>query len=191
MPASLPRMPALLIAMLIATGGCADPAPIPLAGDRQVAGADHRGERAPDPARTARLRPPSTAAAASPGQWIRGGDPDAPMALWGAPASEAVLTMRCDGESGRIVLEREAHALPDDVRILTLEADGVRMQYPAERVPTELGASLVTRIALDAPVLDRLLVTPGLAVVTGPETLRTGAPGPALGPVLEACRARH
>ncbi|GAB2510525.1 hypothetical protein [Lysobacter humi (ex Lee et al. 2017)] len=131
------------------------------------------------------------AAAPSGGQWFEGRADGAPFAAWGAPASEAVLRLECDDDAGRIVLTREAHALPGDVRILTLEADGVRMDFPAERVATTLGADLVTRIALDAPALDRLLATPRLAVITGDETLHVDAPGRALRPVLDACRARH
>lgn len=130
-------------------------------------------------------------ATARAGRWVESRREGAPVAAWGAPASEAVLRLHCDEESGRIVLTREALALREDVGIITLEADGVRMDFPAERIPTPLGADLVTRIALDAPALDRLLATPRLAVITGDDTLQVDAPGPALRPVLEACRARH
>lgn len=186
------------LACLLATSliaGCADPAPVPAA--------TVPPPRDPAPVPAATVAPPrdaparTHAEAAAPamatpdGAWIESGPEGAPVAAWGAPASEAVLRLHCDDDAGRIVLAREAHALPEDVRVLTLEADGIRMDFPAERVPTTLGADLVTRIALDAPALDRLLATPRLALITGTETLQVGAPGRALRPVLEACRARH
>lgn len=111
-----------------------------------------------------------------------------PRAVWGAPDSEGVLQLSCDPASGQLLLERQAVDVPEDVRVLTLQADGVRMDYPAERVETALAPMLATRIALDAPLLDRLLIATRMTVAAGKDVVTTTAPGPSLRAVVEACR---
>jgi hypothetical protein len=114
-----------------------------------------------------------------------------PRAVWGAPDSEAVLSFACDGEAGRIRLEREAIAIGEDVRLLTIEADGTRVDYPVERLQNTLGPYLATAIALDAAILDRLLGARSMAVVAGSERLAVAAPGAALKAVVDACRGAY
>ena len=66
------------------------------------------------------------------------------------PDSEGILGFHCDSANAQLVLERQAVGVPTDVRLVTIEADGTRMDYPAERADTALAPVLVTPIALDA-----------------------------------------
>jgi hypothetical protein len=111
-----------------------------------------------------------------------------PRAVWGAPGSEGVLLLSCDPAAGQLLLERQAPGAPEDIRVLTLQADGVRMDYPAHRVETPLAPMLATRIALDAPILDRLLMAGRMTVAAGGDVVATTAPGAPLRAVVEACR---
>jgi hypothetical protein len=99
-----------------------------------------------------------------------------------------MLVLACDRAAGQLVLERQAIGVPDDVRVVTLDADGVRMDYPAERREDALAPVLVTRVALDAPILDRLLMAQRVVFTAGTDTIATTAPGPSLRAVVDACR---
>jgi hypothetical protein len=121
------------------------------------------------------------------GRWhLQESDP--PRAAWGVPDSEGMLTLGCDRAGARLVLERQAIGVPDDVRVVVVEADGVRMDYPAERREDALAPVLVTRIALDAPIVDRLLMARRMVVTAGSDAIATTAPGDALRAVVDACR---
>jgi hypothetical protein len=72
--------------------------------------------------------------------------------------------------------------------VVVVEADGVRMDYPAERREDALAPVLVTRIALDAPIVDRLLMARRMVVTAGSDAIATTAPGDALRAVVDACR---
>lgn len=111
-----------------------------------------------------------------------------PRAVWGVPAGEGLVTVGCDRGAGQLVLDRQAIGVADGVRVVTLDADGVRMDYPAERRDDALAPVLVTRIALDAPILDRLLLARRAAFVAGDDTITTTAPGASLQAVVDACR---
>lgn len=122
-----------------------------------------------------------------PGAWaLQESDP--PRAAWGAPDSESVLGFGCDRARGKLVLEREAVGVADDVRLVTIDADGTRVDYPAERVDTTLAPQLVVRIALDATIVDRLLGARHMSVAAGGDTLRAPGPGGSLRAVVDACR---
>lgn len=179
-----------LACTLLATvaSGCArDPVP----STEPVAGPAERGAPGRVVAGTLGESASTAAAPIASGRWFLRDDPTAPSAIWGAPHSEAVLSLTCDAREGRIVLEREAIGIPADTRLLAIDADGTRMDYPAEYVPTTLGANLVTSIALDAPILDRMLGASQLSVTAGGETLVTASPRQVLASVVETCRAHH
>ena len=111
-----------------------------------------------------------------------------PRAVWGSPASEGQLAFSCDPMRGQLVLARHAVGVPADVRQLSIDADGTRVEYPAERREDALAPVLSTTIALDAPILDRMLVADRLVVAAGPDAIATGFPGPSLRAVVDACR---
>lgn len=121
------------------------------------------------------------------GQW-RLQESDPPRASWGMPGREDQLTFSCDRASERIVLQRRASEVPGDMRVLAIDADGVRVDYPAERTETASTPRLSTRIALDAPILDRLLIAQRMAVSAGDDRIVTAAPGESLRAVVDACR---
>lgn len=180
-----PRLP-LLSALLLAIG-CA-PAPQD-AVPANAAPATAR-ERS-DLQRPADALMPADAAlsdgATPAGQWhLQESYP--PRAVWGVPASEGQLDFACDRAQGQLVMTRHAVGVPDGVRLVSLEADGTRMDYPAERRDTALAPMLVTPIALDAPIVDRLLVARRMVVTAGSDAIVTTAPGEALRAVVDACR---
>lgn len=181
----------LAMAMAMAIAGCTGPDPAGVAAGSPDTGA------APlvPPAPPVTLADATAAADPAPpmprGRWFLQGGDDDPRAVWGVPDSEGTLMLRCDHDQGRLVLEREATGLPAHARLLAIEADGTRMNYPAERVDTGLGTSLVTSIALDAPILDRMLTASRLTVQAGDSTLVTTSPATVLAPVVAACRARY
>lgn len=122
-----------------------------------------------------------------PGAWaLQESDP--PRAAWGAPDSESVLGFGCDRARGKLVLEREAVGVADDVRVVTIDADGTRVDYPAERVDATLAPQLVVRIALDATIVDRLLGARHISVAAGGDTVHAPGPGGSLRAVVDACR---
>ena len=145
--------------------------------------------RPPRPAPDA-LSPDPTAAdagAAPVGTWhLQESFP--PRAVWGVPAGEGMLSLGCDRAAAQLVLERQAIGVPDGIRVVTLDADGVRMDFPAERRDDALAPVLVTRIALDAPIVDRLLLARRAAFGAGTDTITTTAPGASLQAVVDACR---
>jgi hypothetical protein len=132
------------------------------------------------------IAPPLREDAAPVGQWFV---QDGPVAAWGVPNSEAVLSFACDGAGGDVVMTREAIGVSAEVGVITLDADGLRRCLPAVRKVTELGPQLIARIPVRDPLLDRLRTATRLRVQAGGDTLLTSAPGAALARVLDACRA--
>ena len=192
-----PLMPLLLMPVLVSAVGCTgEPAPSAEADERappQAVDARARdtaaGDRADITSPLVAMDMPSTSADAGvpTGRWVlQKSEP--PRAVWGARDSEGVLAFACDAQRQRLVLEREAVGVPDHVRLVSIEADGTRVDYPAERVDATLAPQLVTRIALDAPIVDRLLGARRMAVSAGADAIVADAPGIALRPVVDACR---
>lgn len=139
--------------------------------------------RAPD----ADVRPAAPTSGTAAGRWFLQ-ESDPPRAVWGVPASEGMLTFSCDRANAQIVLERLAVGVPEDVRVVSIDADGTRMDYPAERADAALAPVLVTAIAPDAPILDRMLMARSLVVTAGTDAIATVAPGASLQAVVDACR---
>lgn len=131
------------------------------------------------------IAPPVREDAAPVGQWFV---QDGPVAAWGVPNSEAVLSFACNDARDDVVVTREAVGVAADIGVITLDADGLRRGLPAVRHVTELGPQLVARIPARDPLLDRLRTATRLRVQAGEDTLLTSAPGPALARVLDACR---
>lgn len=131
--------------------------------------------------------PAAATSAMATGQWFLQ-ESDPPRAVWGVPASEGMLSFSCDRANAQLLLERQAIGVPDDVRLVSIDADGTRMDYPAERTDAALAPVLVTPIALDAPILDRMLMARRMAVTAGADVIATVAPGPSLRAVVDACR---
>lgn len=188
---------AALLALALASAACApspgdaDHAGAPVAHGGDTAQLAARGDAADARSPLVALDPDATVGAradvAGGGRWFLQ-ESDPPTAAWGVPGSEGMLTIGCDRAGGQLLLERQAVGVPDDVRVVVLDADGVRMDYPAERRETTLAPMLVTRVALDAPILDRLLGAQRMRVVAGDDVIATRAPGHALRAVVEACR---
>lgn len=132
------------------------------------------------------VAPPLREDAAPVGQWFVH---DGPVAAWGVPNSETVLSFACDGAGGDVVVTREAVGVPAEVGVITLDADGLRRALPAVRNVTELGPQLIARIPVRDPLLDRLRTATRLRVQAGRDTLLTSAPGAAVARVLDGCRA--
>lgn len=193
-PRRIARRAAVVLLVAIAAG-CADEAAPP--SPRSAATFPDTPREAPRPAAGNRPAPlvamapggagTSGHAALPEGRWsLRESYP--PVAAWGVPDSEAMLTFACDGAGHQLVLERQAVGVPDSVRLVSIDADGTRLDYPAERIEATLAPNLVTRIALDAPILDRLLGARRIEVLAGEDAIVATAPGAALRPVVEACR---
>lgn len=185
------RCLALLFAAALAA--CGDTADTDI---RTVRSANDAETNAEDAANTPASTEKSTSVlppAARPGGPVPAGDwlvlgSEPPRAAWGARASETALTFSCDHRDQRLLLERAAARVPDSVRTVSIEADGTRMEYPAERREATPAPNLVTAIALDAPIIDRLLLARGMTVTAGDDAIATTAPGDALRAVVDACR---
>lgn len=133
---------------------------------------------------------PTSGETPPPGAWsVQESDP--PRAVWGPPDSEALLGFGCDRAGGKLLLDRQAVGVGDDVRLVTIDADGTRIDYPAERVDTVLAPLLVVRIALDATIVDRLLQARRMTVTAGGDTIHAPAPGGSLRAVVDGCRRDH
>lgn len=180
----------LLFSMLAALSlaGCADSA---APGDatgrapRAVASAAE-GPGRPVPARAPEQASPPAAQGAA--RWFAAPAGGAGAgAAWGVPDSEPMLSASCEPGS-RLRIERSAEGLPASLRLVTIEADGTAMAYPAERVETTLGAVLVTRLALDAPMLDRMLDAATVTLHAGDDALVMTGTGAALRRLVAACR---
>lgn len=131
------------------------------------------------------IAPPPVADTAPIGQWsVQAG----PVAAWGVPDSEAVLTFACNDDRDEVVVRRDAVGLPVGIGVVTFDADGLRRGLPAVREVTALGPRLVSSIPAHDPLLDRLRTATRLRVLAGEDALLTTAPGAALVPVLDACR---
>ena len=129
----------------------------------------------------------ATAATTPDGRWQLRGTGIRSQAVWTA-GGEPLLWLRCDHGDPVLVLRVAPAQLSTGADQVTLVADGTGMDYPVAR-----GADrgLSSRIALDAPILDRMLVARRFAVFAGGRTLATGSPGEALVRVVRACRALH
>lgn len=182
---------AILLAVLAASlGGCApapeSDTPVPAtSASASDESAVPRVETPPANSDLAVFAPAATSATAA-GRWFLQ-ESHPPRAVWGVPASEGMLTFSCDRANAQLVLERQAIGVADDVRLLSIDADGTRMDYPAERMDRALAPVLVTPIALDAPILDRMLIAQRLVVTAGDDAITTVAPGPSLRAVVDAC----
>lgn len=178
-----------VLVLLLAATGCTPSPPGPQADAPAPAVPRAAAQDAADPAAPLMAMPLGDAshATAAGGRWMLQ-ESDPPRAVWGVPDSEAMLSLGCERGSGQLLLERQAIGVGDDVRVLGLEADDLRMDYPAERVDGVLAPLLVTRIALDAPILDRLMIAARMAVVAGDDAIATTAPGASLRAVVDACR---
>lgn len=128
------------------------------------------------------------AATASEGRWQVRGAGIAAEAVWSGQDGEPRLWLRCDHGDPVLVLRIAPSQLPGAAGQLTLQADGTAMDYPA--TPTG-DHGLTSRIALDAPILDRMLVAHRFAVSVRGQALATGSPAEPLARVVRACRALH
>lgn len=117
---------------------------------------------------------------------LRGSGLDA-EAVWQATTGDASLRLRCDRGDPRIDLGLRSSELATDLHRLTLVADGTSMDYPLDRTAYGYRA----RIALDAPILDRMLVAQQFTVLAGGRAVQTGAPGTTLARVVRTCRDHH
>ncbi|HEY4560229.1 MAG TPA: hypothetical protein VIG54_05770 [Lysobacter sp.] len=101
------------------------------------------------------------------------------------------VQLQCDPGEPRVVLRLSGDHLPSKLPQLLLAADGTAVAYPVERTGVGARPAFVTRIALDAPILDRMLVARAFALKLGERTVAAGVPGGALARVVRACRAHH
>lgn len=120
-------------------------------------------------------------------RWQPRGDGTSAQAAWRMPDGGGV-TLQCDRGDARILLRVDAGVLPAGLDKLTLVADGVGMDYPLDRSGS---GGYVSRIALDAPILDRILLAQAFSLQGGGRTVQTGVPGDALARVVRACRELH
>lgn len=121
------------------------------------------------------------------GVWHPRGNGPTAMASWRGREGEPYVSIRCDRNDPRLLLRVASPHLPVDIDTVTLVADGVGMDYPVER---STGA-VTARIALDAPILDRMVVARAFGIVAGGRQMSTGVPGEALARVVRACRALY
>ncbi|AXK72929.1 hypothetical protein DWG18_12010 [Lysobacter sp. TY2-98] len=121
-------------------------------------------------------------------RWQARGEGLGAQAAWRMPGDGAGLIVQCDRGAARMLLRIEATALPSGLDKASLVADGIGMDYPLDR---RSSGGYVARIALDAPILDRMLVARSFTLYGGGRLLQTGTPGEALGRVVRACRDLH
>lgn len=133
--------------------------------------------------------PGATPAAAD--RWQRRGDGLDAEAVWASATGDARLLMRCDRGSPRIDLRLTSGELPPDLQRLTLVADDTAMDYPLEKAATDGVRGYRAKIALDAPILDRMLVARSFTVLAGGRVVQTGVPGNALARIVRTCREHH
>jgi hypothetical protein len=131
---------------------------------------------------------PALVAAAADQHWQLRGTGVGSEAVWAGSNGQPSAWLRCDRGDPVLVLRIAPAQLPRDTEQVTLDADGTGMDYPVSRAGAP---GLASRIALDAPILDRMLVARRFTVTAGPQTLATGSPGTALARVVRACRALH
>lgn len=131
------------------------------------------------------------APAVADGRWQSRVDGGRIEADWRSPDGATRLRARCDRGDPVIVLRIRSAALPAGLQTLTLAADAVRMGYPLQRTEADDGPGYVARIALDAPILDRILLARAFSLAGGGHTVQAGVPGDALARVVVACRAIH
>ena len=187
--------PAVVLACIAFVTACApapesdvSAAPASASASTEDAGLSARADapRAADAIATPAVAAPTSGTAA--GRWLLQ-ESDPPRAVWGVPASVGMLAFSCDRANGQLVLERQAVGVPEHVRLVSIDADGTRMDYPAKRVDATLAPLLVTPIALDAPILDRMLIARAVVVTAGTDAIATVAPGASLQAVVDACRS--
>lgn len=124
-------------------------------------------------------------------RWQPRGTGVASEADWRASDGATRVRIRCDRGDARLVLRIDSDALPAGLQSVALVADGVDMAYPLQKADAAGETAYVARLALDAPILDRILAARAFTLLAGAHTVRTGVPGDALARVVRACRARY
>jgi hypothetical protein len=127
------------------------------------------------------------AAAAADGRWRVRGAGIGTSAVWTTTDGGAWVSVHCDQGDPVLILRIDAGKGVRSPTQIMLRADGTGMEYPIARTD----GHLASRIALDAPILDRMLVARRFDLATNGLTLATGAPGEPLARVVRACRALH
>ncbi|MGY4514916.1 hypothetical protein ACVWWW_000484 [Lysobacter sp. HA18] len=122
------------------------------------------------------------------GHWQARGDGVGAQAAWRIPPGDSGITLQCDHGDPRVLLRIDGSVLPSDLQQVSLIADGIGMEYPLER---SAAGGYRSKIALDAPILDRMLVAKSFTLFGGGRAVRTGVPGDALARVVRACRELH
>ncbi|GAB1596722.1 hypothetical protein [Lysobacter claricitrinus] len=130
----------------------------------------------------------ATTAASATIRWQARGEGLGAQAAWLAPSGDAGVIMQCDRGDPRVLLRIDASILPDELQQVTLIADGIGMEYPLERTTA---GGYRSKIALDAPILDRMLLARSFTLYGGGRAVRTGVPGDALARVVRTCRELH
>lgn len=131
------------------------------------------------------------AAAPLPDDWREHGAGVEAEASWLSTDGATKIEARCDRAAPRILLHVRPSPPQAGVQAIALIADAVSMRYPVERVGASDDAAYVAKIALDAPILDRILVARSFRIDAGGRTTLTGVPGSALARVVRACRTLH
>ena len=127
------------------------------------------------------------AVVADDARWRARGDGIGAQAAWRGAAGTGA-TLQCEQGDARLLLRIDRAVLPAGLEKITLIADGTGMDYPVERANA---GGYVSKIALDAPILDRMLLARAFTLQGGGRSLQTGIPGEALARVVRACRAHH
>ncbi|GAB6195917.1 hypothetical protein PAGU2595_012230 [Lysobacter xanthus] len=130
-------------------------------------------------------------AAAEGGRWAIRGDGPSMQAVWQPPRPARRLWMRCDRGDPVLLLQIDAAGLPAGLQHVVLVADGLRIDYPVQKASLAGVPVFDSRIALDAPVLDRMLVAHRFAIDGGGRVEAVGTPGLALARLVRACRELH
>ena len=143
---------------------------------------------------TAAVAAPAPAADAIAGgastspRWHPRGDGLRAQAAWQPAIGSGGVIMQCDRGDPRMVLRIDPDLLPSGLQQITLVADSIGVEYPVERTGE---GGYVSKIALDAPILDRMLVARSFPLGGGGRRVKTGMPGAAVARVVRACREFH
>lgn len=123
------------------------------------------------------------------GRWALHGEGLGQQAVWTGAGLR--ISVRCERGDPMVMLRITAPGLTPGLQRVTLVVDGLQMDYPVSKSGTTVAPSLESRIALDAPVLDRMLVARRFGVAAGGLHHAAGTPGPALARVVRDCRGLH
>lgn len=126
--------------------------------------------------------------ASAAADWRTRGEGLEARAVWQAPDGDPTVSLDCEQGEPRVRLRVASARLPVRVKHVRIAADGVAMDYPVEAAGA---GAVVARIALDAPLLDRMLVAQALTVGIGGRLLQTGLPGAPFHRVVRTCRDLH